>query len=162
MEANNQSEIAKKYWKGATTEKEEKALLNSSLDGIEEGEKTHFELLKQFSNLSLDATFEEELMHKISGETQTITRRLIPTMVWKIAAAVLIGLSTYFLYEPMRVVEDTPQIAALEEDDPEKAFEITKQALMLISSKLNKAAKVDLPLSKFEETRVKIQEKEES
>lgn len=162
MEANNQSEIAKKYWEGTTTEKEEKALLNSSLDGIEEGEKAHFELLKQFSKVSLDATFEEELMNKIGAKKQAITRRLIPALAWKVAAVVLIGLSTYFLYEPMTVVEDTPQIAALEAEDPEKAFEVTKQALMLISSKLNKAAKVDLPLSKFEETRMKIQEKEES
>ena len=162
MEANNQSEIAKKYWEGTSTEKEEKVLLNSSLDGIEEGEKAHFELLKQFSKVSLDATFEEELMHKISTEKQAITRRLIPALVWKVAAAVLIGLSTYFLYEPITVAEDTPQIAALEEEDPEKAFEVTKQALLLISTKLNKASKVELPLNKFEETRTKIQEKKES
>ncbi len=162
MEANKQSEIAKKYWEGASTEKEEKALLNSALDGVAENEKAHFELLKQFSNLSLDATFEEVLMNKISAEKQAVNRRLVPAMVWKVAAAVLIGLSTYFLYQPMTVVEDSTKIAAFEKEDPEKAFEVTKQALLLISSKLNKASKVDLPLNKFEETRTKIQEKKES
>ncbi len=162
MEAKKQSELAKKYWEGQTSNLEEKALLNSQLNGVEEAEKAHFEQLKQFSNLSLDASFEDELMDKINQEKQAVVRQLIPSFVWKVAATVVIGLSTYFLYQPMPVVEEMTQIAALEEEDPEKAFEMTKQALLLISSKLNKASKVDLPLNKFEETRAKIQEKENS
>ncbi|MFK7983825.1 MAG: hypothetical protein AB8G86_27865 [Saprospiraceae bacterium] len=160
MEAKKQSELAKKYWEGQSTNAEEKALLNSALNGVAEREKTHFKQLQQFSKLSLDATFEADLMDKISVEKSAISRQLIPSMVWKVAAAVLIGLSSYFLYQPMSVVEETTQLADLEEEDPAKAFEVTKQALLLISAKLNKASKVDLPLDKFEETRVKIQEKE--
>ena len=159
MEAKKQSELAKKYWAGTSTSTEEKALLKSALNGVEGGEKTHFEQLQQFSKLSLDATFEAELMDKINAEKPAISRRLIPSIVWKVAAALLLGLSTYFLYQTMSVVEENTQLAALEED-PVKAFEVTKQALLLISTKLNKATKVDLPLDKFEETRVKIQEKE--
>lgn len=160
MEAKKQSELAKKYWAGKSTSAEEKALLNSALNGVEAEEKTHFEQLQQFSELSLDAAFEAELMDKINAEKTAIRRPLIPAIVWKVAAAVLIGLSTYFIYQPMPVIEENIQIAALEEEDPAKAFEVTKQALLLISSKLNKASKVDLPLDKFEETRAKIQEKE--
>lgn len=160
MEAKKQKELAKKYWEGKTTKVEENALLNSSLDGVEETQKAHFEQLNQFSKLSLDANFEGELMDKIGADNQAIRRKLVPSIVWKVAAAVLIGCSTYFLYQPIPVVEEMPQIAALEEDDPAKAFEVTKQALLLISSKLNKASKVDLPFNKFEETRAKIQEKE--
>jgi len=160
MEAKKQSELAKKYWAGKSTKAEEAALLNSALNGVEAEEKIHFEQLKQFSKLSLDARFEAELMDKIAPKKEALSRQLIPSLVWKVAAAVMIGLSTYFLYQPMRGIEETVPIIALEEEDPEKAFEVTKQALLLISSKLNKASKVDLPLNKFEETRIKIQEKE--
>jgi len=122
----------------------------------------HFKQLKQFSELSLDTAFEQALLAKIEQEKLSLIRPLIPSVVWKVAAAVVIGLATYFLYQPMPMTEETTQIIALEEEDPEKAFEVTKQALLLISAKLNKASKVELPLGKFEETRVKIQEKKNS
>ncbi len=162
MEANKQSDLAKKYWEGKTTPAEEKALLNSSLNGLEGEEQMHFKQLKQFSELSLDTAFEQALLAKIEQEKLSLIRPLIPSVVWKVAAAVVIGLATYFLYQPMPMTEETTQIIALEEEDPEKAFEVTKQALLLISAKLNKASKVELPLGKFEETRVKIQEKKNS
>lgn len=162
MEAKKQSGLAKKYWKGESTLAEEKALLKSSLKGVSSDEKEHFEQLKKFSTLSLETDFELGIMDKIGEEKQAIRRSLIPYIVWKIAAVVVFGLSTYFLYQPIVTEVDAPQLVAFEKEDPEKAFEMTKQALLLISTKLNKASKVDLPLNKFEETRKKIQEKKNS
>jgi len=158
MEAKKQSGLAKKYWKGISTEIEDKLLINSSLKGLEEADEAHFEQLKKFNKLSLGDDFGQSIMKQIEATQTGRTRRLIPSMIWKVAAAVAIGLCSYWLYQPMTTMEaPTQQLAALE-DDPEKAFEVTKQALLLISSKLNKAAAVDLPLEKFEETRAKITE----
>ena len=158
MEAKKQSELARKYWKGIGSEVEDKSLINSSLKGLEGEEKAHFEQLKKFKELSLGDDFGQSIMKEIVATQTGRTRPLIPAMVWKVAAAVAIGLPSYWLYQPMATMEEpTQQLAALEED-PAKAFEVTKQALLLISSKLNKAAAVDLPLEKFEETRAKIKE----
>jgi len=157
MEAKNQSDLVKKYWEGESTAEEEKQLLESDLLGLEETDQAHFEQLKEFSKMSLGANFGKEIMAKIEEEN-TPVRRLNPKMLWSAAAAVLICLSMYFLYQPLNQTTEELQIAALEED-PEKAFEITKQALLLVSSKLNKAAKVELPLDKFEKVQTKIKDR---
>lgn len=158
METKKQSELVEKYWNGATTVAEEKALLNSSLDGVEEEEKMHFIQLKEFTKLSIEEGFETSLMAKIATQNEGNIRRLMPPVFWKIAAVILVGLSAYWLYEPMMEMEAPKQQLAALEEDPEKAFEVTKQALLLISAKLNKATSVDIPLEKFEETRAKITE----
>lgn len=157
MEAKNQSELVKKYWAGESTVEEEKHLLESNLDNLEEKDQTHFRQLKDFSNMSLGADFGTEIMDKIAQE-ETPVRRLNPNLIWKVAAAVLLCLSMYFLYQPLEQSKEEVQLAALEED-PEKAFELTKQALLLVSTKLNKAAKVDLPLDKFEKVQTKIKDR---
>ncbi len=157
MEAKNQSELVKKYWAGESTEEEEKHLLGSDLDALEETNQAHFQQLKKFSQMSLGADFGKEIMAKIEHDN-TPVRRLNPNLIWKVAAAVLLCLSMYFLYQPIEQSSEEVQLAALEED-PEKAFEITKQALLLVSAKLNKAAKVDLPLDKFEEVQTKIKDR---
>lgn len=149
MKAKNQSEIVKKYWAGESGAAEEKELLKSDLTNLEDKEGAHFQQIRDFSKLSLGAGFEAELMAKLEQES-TPVKQLNPRIFWRVAAAVLVCLSMYFLYQPITQTSEEIQIAALEED-PEKAFEITKQALLLVSSKLNKASKVELPLDKFEE-----------
>jgi len=157
MEAKNQSELVKKYWAGESSGSEEKQLLESDLSSLDEKNRIHFQQLKDFSKMSLGTNFEKELMAKVEVKNTPI-RRLNPKMIWSAAAAVLICLPLYFLYQPMEHTIEEAQIAALEED-PEKAFEITKQALLLVSTKLNKAAKVEIPLKKFEEVRTKIKDR---
>ncbi len=157
MEAKNQSELVKKYWKGESSVEEEKELLKSNLSHLEVKENTHFQQIRDFSKMSLGPDFEAELMAKIKQES-TPVRQLHPRMLLRVAAAVLVCVSMYFLYQPLEQTTEETQLAALEED-PEKAFEITKQALLLVSAKLNKASKVALPLDKFEETQTKIKDR---
>ena len=157
MEAKNQSELVKKYWAGETSAAEEKQLLESDLSMLEGEDKAHFQQLNNFADLTLADSFKAELLAKIAAEDKPI-RRLNPQILWRVAAAVLVGLSLYFLVQPIKPTAEEIQIAALEED-PEKAFEITKQALLLVSTKLNKAAAVNLPLDKFEEMQTKIKDR---
>lgn len=155
METKKQSEIVEKYWKGESTLAEERTLLSSNLKGVEEEERNHFETIKQFSDLTLGADFEADFLEKISTNDAPI-RLLMPSLLLKIAAIFVLGLSLYFLYEPMQVLEEPTEIAAIE--DPEEAYEVTKQALLLISEKLNKASAVDVGLDKFETARNKIKQ----
>jgi len=155
METKKQSEIVKKYWNGESTPAEEQALLNSDLNGVKEEEKAHFETIKQFSELSLDTDFEVAFLEKIAT-TEPLIKRLMPSVFLKIAAVFVLGLSLYFLYQPMQILEEPTEIAAIE--DPQEAYEVTKQALLLISEKLNKANAVDVGLDKFEAARNKIKQ----
>lgn len=155
MEAKKQSEIVKKYWNGESRLAEERALLNSDLNGVEADEKGHFENIKQFSELSLGVDFEEAIMKEISTREPKV-RRLVPSWLMKVAAVFVLGLSFYYLYQPMQLLEEPTEIAAIE--DPEEAFEVTKQALLLISEKLNKASAVDVGLEKFETAQHKIRQ----
>jgi len=124
---------------------------------LEGEDMAHFQQLNNFSGLTLEDTFKAELLAKIEAADKPI-RRLNPQILWRVAAAVLISLPLYFLVQPMKPTAEEVQIAVLEED-PEKAFEITKQALLLVSTKLNKATKVNLSLDKFEEIQSKIKDR---
>lgn len=155
METKKQSEIVKKYWMGESTPGEEQSLLDSDLKGIEEEERNHFKNIKQYAELTLGSDFEAAFLEKIATK-ETPVRRLIPSVFLKIAAVFALGLSFYFLYQPMHILEEPTEIAAIE--DPEEAFEVTKQALLLISEKLNKASAVDVGLDKFEDARNKIKQ----
>ncbi len=155
MKAKKQSEIVEKYWEGKSRQAEEQALLNSDLSGVATDEKAYFESIKQFSELSLGSDFEAAILEKISADEPKI-RQLNPSWLLKIAAVFALGLSFYFMYQPIPVLEESNEIAAIE--DPEEAFEVTKQALLLISEKLNKASAVDVGLDKFEDARNKIKQ----
>ncbi|MEM1119841.1 MAG: hypothetical protein AAGJ18_05295 [Bacteroidota bacterium] len=155
MKANQQSEVAQKYWKGESSAAEETMLLKSDLSELTEEEKEHFAMIQQFQKQSLDADFEKGLLEKIEVKPAKI-RRLNPSFLLKIAAAIALLLSVYWIYEPAAILEETNEIAAIE--DPEEAYEVTKQALLLISEKLNKANTVNVGIDKFETTRQKIQQ----
>lgn len=156
MDSKKQSEIVEKYWNATSSASEENTLLWSDLTQLEESERQHFQQLKAFSKLSLGEAFTEDIVQQLEQETPV--RRLIPAMVWRVAAILLLGLSFYYLYPPQPIPEKASAVLALEED-PERAYEVTKQALLLVSTKLNKAAAIGLPLEKFEETKNKIEKK---
>ena len=154
MDSKKQSELVKKYWEGQTTPEEEKALMASALEDLEMDDQAHFSQVKTFSEIQLVPDFEVSFLEKIEAEESAIIRPMLPNLVWKVAAVFLLGLSFYFLSVPATKMVD-PMIAEAEED-PEKAFELAKQALLLVSAELNKAAEINVALDKFEETKAKI------
>ena len=153
---SNKKYLLDKYWKGETSASEERDLLQTiaSIEDLSAEEKAYFNQIEQFAQLSLNEEFENSIIEKIEREEKPSFRRIIPAFYWKIAAAVLLLLSLTFLFFPYQKTEE-PALLAMEED-PEKAFEITKQALLLVSAKLNKASEITVALDKFNEAQERI------
>ena len=148
MASKNNKALLEKYWRGETSAEEER-LLRRQLDEFpgtfDPEEEQLFRQLDQFSNLSLGVEFGQEFMQTVT----TQEARRIP--IWKrlqsIAAVIilLVGLSAviaiYFKPQP------SPILAA--EEDPEKAYQMATEALMLMSSKLNAASEYTAELDRF-------------
>src|SRR5690606_16144291 len=92
--------------------------------------------------------FEEELTRRVNKQ------RSPGFSWWKIAASILLVCASVFLVYQMteqsedgvRIVENTVAY-----EDPEKAYEETKKALLLVSAKLNTPEKYTSEIGKFNE-----------
>ncbi len=159
MDSSKKARLLDKYWKGNTSLSEEKALLKQmeSIENLSEEESAYFKQIQQFSQLSLDEEFSISIIQKTEEKKTDKTQRILPPFYLRIAAAILLFLSLIFLFFPYQKTEEPPLLAM--EEDPKKAFEITKQALLLVSAKLNKASEVTVALDKFNEVqdRIKIE-----
>ncbi len=158
MDWKMKKELLEKYWKGETTLKEEAWLkanvadLESEIDKAEAG---YLDQLNQFSDLSMDEEFTmEDIVTEQVKEAKVVAVPFYKNLR-KIAAAVLllvglgIGMNSVFNQEMVEevVVEQTP----------EEAFETAKQAMLLISSKLNKGIDCANEFGKFNQTAEKIE-----
>ncbi|MCF8370822.1 MAG: hypothetical protein K9H64_04315 [Bacteroidales bacterium] len=127
-------EIQEKYWAGETTIEEEKILKNYfSKNNSTDSEAGYFKHLKKASVLKPPVEF------KHPGR-----KFLLPK--WMMAAAIFVGImgGAYLFQQSQKQNEFLV-------DDPQKAFEITRQALMSISSGMNKGTAYVDNLQKFEE-----------
>jgi hypothetical protein len=156
MDYKKLAALKEKYWKGETSIEEEQLLFNeqaTSLDETKE-EAQYFNKIKQFRQLSLETDFTESFINEKQEAKFRTIRKVVPAIYWQAAAAILLVLSFYFIFPTVQETKEVPVIAL--EEDPEAAFEVTKQALLLISTKLNKASEVTTALDKFGETQAKI------
>lgn len=136
MEYRNQmniKEVLHRYWKGETTLEEESWLKE---------EKAHplFQYLEESaqikSNLSIEqvmVTNKSKPQQKESHASVFSLKQWLPAIA---ASLLLIAAAFYFL----RPITDAPtqQLAILETyDDPSEAYEEVREALLLVSSKIN-------------------------
>jgi len=151
MDYNKYKKLIEKYWAGETSEAEEQWLFSKENTFPAEAEESkYFEQIGQYRQLDSGKDFS----YLFADEAQDRQSPIIPLFFWRVAAVLLIGFSLYFLYQPMDLNE--PEAVLVAEEDPEKAYEVTRQALLLISQKLNKASELTVALDKFEEAKEKI------
>lgn len=134
-------ELKEKYWKGETTLDEEKQLKQHfrSSPALSK-ESDYFRLLKK----------EREV--KYEGETKIPSRRRwVPA-----AASISIGLITALLV----LQESSKDPYAI--NDPEKALEETKKALMMIGSGLNEGHAYAMELTKINKAKEELKESSET
>ncbi|MEM6319781.1 MAG: hypothetical protein AAF960_19065 [Bacteroidota bacterium] len=165
MDKNKLAELREKYWRGETSISEEKAFLENNNSVSTEEEADYFNDLQAFSKLTLDDAFGEKIMAEIENESisEATLRPFIPRVVWQIAAAIALLVGTYVAYQSAELTApNVEKTIVLQEEDPEKAFEVTKQALLLISQNLNKASEVTGALDKFESAQTKIKQMKEN
>jgi hypothetical protein len=153
MDSNPKKQLLDKYWEAETSNEEELALKSSS-EQLDSPEKEYFEMLNKLDAEILDASFDKEVMQKITAPKQTSSTWVVYRNNYKLIAAtiVLVMVSGLLIFNFQK--EKTAPLAM--EDDPKKAFEMTKQALMMISSRLNKGTDYTNELVKFEQTKSKI------
>lgn len=152
MDLNQKKQLLDKYWKAETSNEEELVLKNSS-EQMDSPEKEYFGLLNQLEAQSLDASFDEDLMQKISTPPRMSGWTVYKNNYKLIAASIVMVMVAGLLIFNFQKQKTAPLAM---EDDPKKAFEMTKQALMMISSRLNKGTDYTNELVKFEQTKSKI------
>jgi hypothetical protein len=146
-----------KYYKGSTTLEEEEALKKhfSSMTDLEDPDSIYFRFLREASTKNPPGDdFDEKIIGLISEKESVPQKKNVILKYWYLAASfvLLIGLA-YAFRDVLTPVE--PQIQIVETDtfeDPQKAFEETKKALLILSSNLNKGETYVAEFSKFEQS----------
>ena len=148
-------QLLDRYFEGKTT-LEEETQLRRAFQQKELPEdllpfRPLFQYFEQERDAQLDQSFEQRLLEQIDEKPATsptaILRRL-PTQRWAvgIAAAVMLALGLFWLYQPagFQTREDATAInwSKYEVEDPEEAFRITQSALLQASQELNQGTKV--------------------
>lgn len=142
MDSKQVEELLKKYWECETSLEEEQQLRDYFCreDVPEQWKETarmfhYFETQKQ---KSVNKQFEETIIHKIKNPAQGKVMSLVQISL-RIAAGVAVLLAAIFFVR--QEIRDDSQEMAFEDtyDDPEKALEETKKALMIISQGFGRA-----------------------
>ncbi|GAB4244775.1 MAG: hypothetical protein Tsb0034_23110 [Ekhidna sp.] len=133
-------ELLEKYWKGETTLEQEKVI------------KAHF---KQNPALTGEGHYFRYLSNQKNQKFEAPKSLKVKKKAWLSAAAtVAVGLLTALL-----VINDAKKDPFAIED-PEKAFQATKEALMMIGAELNQGQSHTMELTKFNKAQHELQEEE--
>ena len=130
-------ELLEKYWKGETTLEEEKLI------------KSHF---KSNPSLTNDGHYFKYLANQKNTKMEEVKPIASRSRTWLSAAATItIGLITAVL-----VFNDANKDPFAEED-PQKALEATRNALMMIGAGLNEGQQHAMELTKFNKAKEELQ-----
>ena len=149
-------ELKRKYWNGISDLDEEQALKRRfSADNQEQIENEFFNYLafKKEEKLT-DRDFDSELISRIKN-IQEAKRSLFHKINWRIAAAVLVLFTAGILFMKRQmdskgiITSSDPVVTEDTFEDPLLAYEETKKALLIISSKLNKSNAYTAEFVKF-------------
>jgi len=156
MDSKKAEALLKKYWEGKVDQNEEMELKNyfSVSTDLDELPSDYFNYLKEkrLQNPLTD-DFDEEVL-KIIGQNKNEPRpKVFAIKYWYIAASLVLIFSLSIIFRnSIFKVDDQPQVVQTDTfEDPEKAFEETKRALLFISARLNQSSEYAAEFSKFEQ-----------
>lgn len=159
MDYNQLEALIKKYWDCETTLEEEERL--------REWFRTH-EVPERFKETAGLFSYFDEQKQKAAGENfdkQLVTKLRAPqgkrVNLWqttvRIAAGIaVVAAAVFFMQQEIR---NKPDMAAIE--DPQRAFEETKRALMMISKGFNSAEEQAKKINILNEAEDKVKAKQE-
>ena len=146
MDYNNIRKLLDKYWEGESSLQEESQLRSFFAgDNIPEDLKAYqplfqFFQLEQDKNLNED--FDQRLIQELtSAEKPAPKVRRLPYFLMRVAAVGILLISIYFVGQQWSDSSHTT-VAETEEMTPEEVYAQTKEALLLVSTKLNKGTSV--------------------
>lgn len=157
MDSKKAEVLREKYWEGKLSDDEEKVLKAYFLNSSDKADPDHayFNYLNEKRTQDkLDDRFDEEILNQIDKQENSRKPQHILLKYWYVAAslALIISLSIIFNQELTRADKVERVVKVDSYEDPEKAFEETKRALLMISSKLNQSGEYATKFSKFEES----------
>jgi hypothetical protein len=145
--------LLNKYW-NCETSLEEEAQLRKYFSGSHVHDELkefapYFQYLKSESEMLISENFEKKLIDQVKNRKQRGKQRFL-NVYYKVAAAVILILFVITVHQRFIVVrEKATTIVQDTFDDPEKALEETKKALLLVSEKWNKGKSNIVKLSEF-------------
>ena len=153
MEYKGIKALLEKYW-NCETSLEEEAQLRKYFSGDEIHEDLKefaplFQYFKSEGEVRISEGFEKKFIGKVKVRKQAGKRRYL-NIYYKVAAAVILILFVITVHQRfIAVKEKATTIVQDTFEDPEKALEETKKALLLVSEKWNKGKTNIIKLSEF-------------
>jgi len=151
MDYNYINHLLTQYWEGETSvedEKELKSYFNSEhVDERLMKHKSLFQFIKKEQEKTLNTDLNEKINHRINA-------RKVVYMNWKkkLMAASIVLVSGFLIWNYSFNESNDKYTAVKEIENPEEAFRIAKEALFLVSNKLNDgASKAASKVSKVKE-----------
>lgn len=163
MDSKKAEALLKKYLAGNTSLSEEAELKKhySSMGSGDNPEADYFGFLNVASaHNPLGDDFDEHVLGMIQRTVPAPKRKIVHFNYWYIAASVVLLLGLGVLFRKEIIPEKTTVVVAETDtwEDPQKAFEETKKALLLLSSNLNKGEEYVAEFSKFEESQINVKQ----
>ncbi len=159
MDSRRIETLLEKYWSGETTLQEEyevKAYLKEyGLPTGTDEESSYFQLLSAYEQRELSSDFDAQVLTKI-GHAKG--RYRLPSALKAAAGAAILIAACFFIYR----YDTSRQLRLAELREAREAFELTKKALFLVSSELNRGANFTKELEEFDLTVEKIKNREAS
>ena len=145
--------LLEKYWNCETTLEEESLLQEYlSRSDIPEDLKEFaalFQYYKSQREIRVSEGFEDRVLNEIESKEKKGNRRYLH-LYYQVAAAVILILFVVTIHQRFIAVRDKATVLVQDTfDDPEKALEETKKALLLISEKWSKGKDNIARLSEF-------------
>jgi hypothetical protein len=155
MNSKKAEALLKKYWEGNSSQKEELELKSffSTKDGSSHKDAAFFNYLNtKKEDTPLDEGFDHNILESIQRNTSSTGR--VNLKYWSIAASLALLLTAGIIFKYANTQKGrVPQVVVVDTyEDPQKAFEETKKALLFLSSKLNQSSEYAAQLSKFEQS----------
>jgi low affinity Fe/Cu permease len=163
MDSKKIEELLQKYWDCETSLEEEKQLQeyfrNENVPDQWKETATLFHYFEQQKNKSVNPQFDKTILSQLKKPKGKVTN-LVQTSL-KIAAGVAVLIAAVFFVRQEIRKNDT---IAMEDtyDDPKKALEETKKALLMISKGFGSAEKQAKKINLINEAQDKIQTKDKS
>lgn len=160
MDYNQIKVLLEKYWNCETT-LEEESLLREYLSGTDIPEDLKeisplFQYYKSQNGLKVSEGFEKKVLREIESNEKKAKQRYFH-IYYKVAAAAILILFFVTIHQRFIAVREKATVMVQDTfEDPQKALEETKKALLLVSEKWNQGKNNIVRLSEFNKAEKKI------
>ncbi len=159
MDSKQIVELVNKYWNAETSVDEEQQLreyfTHQKVDDSLKEIAALFQYFQNQKNKSLnDLSFDNKVINKLEKPPRSRVMQLVYNSMRIAAGVAVLMVAVWFVRNEIR--KTTPQEIVDTYDDPQKAFEETKQALLMISKSFGKVQKEAQHINIFNEVQQQV------